>query len=326
VTMVDNGTGGDAIADDKVYSATIPGQPQGVIVAFYIEARDNSGGTNTFPQDVFPPPGLTRCWPNDSVARECVVRFGEVQMPGSLATYHLWLTSGNSNRWHNRDAMNNAPTDGTFIYNDWRVVYNALPLYSGSPWHRAQMTNGPTGPNRVDFEMNFPGDDSLLGTTDFVLVNPGNPNLTTVSDLSAVAEHVVFKIFEDMHLPFNRRRYIHWFINGNQRSTTADRPGNFIFEDVQQPSTAMTDEFFPGQGGQLFKVDDWFEFDRNGFDIIANNDADLSRRTVLIDGVSTLQPGPYRFMFRKRALGAGSANDYSQIFALVNAASPPENP
>lgn len=324
--MVDNGTAGDAISGDRVYSATIPGQAAGTLVAFYIEARDTLAATNTFPQDVFPPAGLDRCWPNDAMARECVVRFGEVQMPGDFATYHLWVTAVNSNRWHHRDTMNNAPVDGTFIYNNSRIIYNALPLFSGSPWHRAQMTNGPAGANRVDYEMNFPEDDSLLGATDFILNNPGNPTLTTVSDLSAVAEHTVFKIFEDMHLPFNRRRYIHWFVNGSQRSTTEQLAGNFIFEDVQQPNSDMTEEFFPGQAGQLFKVDDWFEFERNGFDIHANNDADLTRRTVNIDGTPTLYPGPYRFMFRKRAVGAGSANDYSQLFALIDAASPPDNP
>lgn len=322
--MVDSGAAGDAVANDRVYSATIPAQSDGAMVAFYIEARDNSNATNTFPLDVFPPPSLTRCWPNDAVARECVVRWGEVQMPGSFATYHLWVTAANSNRWHHRDTMNNAPIDGTFIYNDSRIVYNALPLFSGSPWHRAQMTNGPAGANRVDYEMNFPEDDSLLGSTDFILNNPGNPNLTTVSDLSAIAEHTVFKIFEEMRLPHNRRRYIHWFVNGSQRSTTEQRPGNFIFEDVQQPNGDMVDQFFGG--GQLFKVDDWFEFEPNGFDIHANNDADLVRRPVMIDGVSTLLPGPYRFMFRKRSIGTTSANDYSQIFALIDAASPPEDP
>ena len=326
LTMVDDGTSGDGVANDRIYSATISGQSDGGMVAFYVEARDNSNVTNTFPADVFPPAGLTRCWPNDAVLRECVVRFGELQMPGDFATYHLWVTAANSNRWHHRDTMNNAPIDGTFVYNNSRVIYNALPLFSGSPWHRAQMTNGPAGANRVDYEMNFPEDDSLLGATDFILNNPGNPTLTTVSDLSAVAEHTVFKIFEDMHLPHNRRRYIHWFVNGSQRSTTEQLPGNFIFEDVQQPNSDMIEQHFPGQGGQLFKVDDWFEFEPNGFDIHANNDADLIRRTVMIDGVPTLQAAPYRFMFRKRAIGSGSANDYSEIFALIDATSPAENP
>ena len=83
--------------------------------------------------------------------------------------------------------MNNTEMDGTFVYNNTRVIYNALPLFSGSPFHRTNSTTGPAGPNRVDYEMNFPGADQLLGANDFVLNNPGNPDVTTVSDLSAVA-------------------------------------------------------------------------------------------------------------------------------------------
>src|SRR6185369_10771873 len=198
VLMVDNGTSGDAIANDGIYSALIPGQPAGTMVAWYLDGQDNFGGASTFPTDVFPQPGLPRCWPNDAVARECIVRFGEVQMPGDFATYHLWVSAVNSNRWHTRSPMDNTAMDGTFVYNNTRVVYNALPLFSGSPFHRTNSTAGPAGPLRVDYEMNFPDDDPLLGSTDFVLNNPGNPDRYTISDLSAVGESTVYKIFDGM--------------------------------------------------------------------------------------------------------------------------------
>ncbi len=51
VTMVDNGTGGDAVAGDGCYSATIPAQPAGTVVAFQIQARDDSGAASIFPRD-----------------------------------------------------------------------------------------------------------------------------------------------------------------------------------------------------------------------------------------------------------------------------------
>ena len=40
ITMNDNGTGGDAVAGDGVYSATIPAQAAGTLVAFYVQATD----------------------------------------------------------------------------------------------------------------------------------------------------------------------------------------------------------------------------------------------------------------------------------------------
>ena len=326
--MTDGGTSGDAIANDGIYTAVIPGQPSGNMVAFYVEARDNQAAIGTFPQYVFPPAGLTRCWPNDALARECVVRWGETQMPGDFATYHLWVSAVNSNRWHTRDPQNNTPMDGTFVYNNSRLIYNAEPLYSGSPWHRTNATTGPAGPNRVDYQMNFPEDDPLLGAANFVLANPGNPDRLTISDLSAVAEQTVYRIFESLNLVHNHRRYIHFFVNGNQRSTAYERPGNFIFEDSQQPNGDMVGQWFPSDaGGQLFKVEDWFEFENNGYDVAAYNDADLQRRTILLDGVPTFVPATYRFMFRKRSVNVGlSANDYSTIYALIDAVSPAENP
>jgi hypothetical protein len=48
VTMNDQGTGGDAIAGDGIYSATIPGQTGGQIVAFYIAATDKLGAATRF--------------------------------------------------------------------------------------------------------------------------------------------------------------------------------------------------------------------------------------------------------------------------------------
>jgi hypothetical protein len=224
--------------------------------------------------------------------------------------------------------MDNTEVDGTFVYNNYRLIYNALPLFSGSPWHRTNSTTGPAGINRVDYEMNFPDDDALLGATDFVLNNPGNPDILTVSDQSALAEQTVYRIFEGMGLVHNHRRYIHFFVNGHQRSKAYERTGNFIFEDSQQPNGDMIEQWFANDGGgQLFKLEDWFEFDNNGFDITSYNDADLARRSTLVDGQPALLPGTYRFQFRKRSVNVGaSANDYSTIFQLLDAVSPAENP
>jgi hypothetical protein len=328
VTMHDNGTGGDVVAGDGIYSAAIPGQAEGVMAPFYVEARDSLNAIGTFPIQVFPKPGFDRCWPNDAPVRECLVRWGEVQMPGDFGTYHLWVSSVNSNRWHTRSPMNNTDMDATFVYNNARVIYNALPLFSGSPFHRTNSTAGPSGPLRVDYEMNFPDDDPLLGATDFVLNNPGNPDQYTISDQSAVAEQAVYRIFEGIGLVNNHRRLIHFFVNGSQRSKAYERAGNFIFEDSQQPNGDTIAEWYPNDaGGQLFKVEDWFEFENNGFDVAAYNDADLTRRTIQMGGVETFVPAPLRFMFRKRSVGVGnSANDYSTIFALIDAASPADNP
>src|SRR5262249_32716923 len=123
----------------------------------------------------------------------------------------------------------------------------------------------------------------------------------------------------------------HLFFNGSQRSQTGQLlPGNFIFEDSQQPNGSQVGEFFSGDtDGQLLKIEDWFEFgddvDGGGNLPFVNNDADLSRRTI--PGPTTIQVSAYRFMWRNRARGAGeSANDYTNFANLVNIVSPSSSP
>jgi hypothetical protein len=177
--MRDDGQGGDAVAGDGAYTGTIPAQANGTVVAFYLAAIDNLSATNLFPQDVFPESGQTRVFPTDAVSRELVLRWGERIMPGSFGNYRLWLTSGNTARWNTRrPTLNNAVMDATFVYNNYRVIYNMKPQYAGSPWHRGQMTSGPDGGQRVDYDIEFPNDDRFLGESDAVWNNPGNPGGT----------------------------------------------------------------------------------------------------------------------------------------------------
>ncbi|MFM1768533.1 MAG: hypothetical protein RJA22_1062 [Verrucomicrobiota bacterium] len=325
VTMVDNGTGGDRIAGDGLYSATIPGQAANASVAFYVEASDGLGAVNTFPQDVFPPAGETRIFPLDAVSRECLIRWGQVLMTGSFGNYHLWLNTGNSNRWRNRlPRLNNTPLDGTFVYNNYRVIYNMRPQYAGSPWHRGQMTSGPSAEQRVDYDIEFPEDDRFLGSVDAVWNNPGNPGGTSTSDTSGQSEQTTYQIFKEIGVHYNHRRYVHVFCNGNLRSTTANLAGAFIFEDSQQPNGDIIESWFPeDETGSLFKIEDWFEFPDNGDDFYANNDADLIRRTTTTNGVTTLHTAAYRFMWRARSRGAGeSGASYDDFYTLLNLTSP----
>jgi len=68
VPMKDDGTGGDAVPGNGVFSATIPGQAANQIVAFYISATDGLGAATRFP--------AIRTGDNES-ARECAVMFGD---------------------------------------------------------------------------------------------------------------------------------------------------------------------------------------------------------------------------------------------------------
>ncbi len=321
VTMVDNGSGGDSVAGDGLFAATIPGQSSGQI-AFHLHAADSTGVTN-----IFPATALVRAFPNDAPGHECIIRWGDTQMPGSFATYHMWITDATTTRWGARAQLDNAPLDGTFVYNNYRVIYNMKPQYGGSPWHIGAM-QGPLNTGvRVDYVMNFPDDDQLLGTTDFVINNVGNPSGNTSSDTSGLAEQTSYEIFKGINIHYNYRRYIHYFVNGQQRSITGNRVGNFIMEDSQQPNGDVIEQWWPEDSeGQLYKIEDWFEFNDAGT-AQHNNDAQLTRRTTTFNGVTTLKLAPYRFMWRKRSVSASeSANNYTNLLTMVDIVSPVSNP
>ena len=162
VPMLDNGTGGDAVPGDGVFSATIPGQAANQIVAFYVSAADGLGAATRFP--------AIRAGDNEPV-RECVVMFGDGNPSGSFGVYHLWLTQTNVNRWGSLSDLSNEFNDGTMV-NGNRVIYNMGGRFAGSPYH--QGFDYPNG-NLCHYKWEFNDDDKFLGATSFNKIHqPGN--------------------------------------------------------------------------------------------------------------------------------------------------------
>jgi hypothetical protein len=121
--MRDDGTGGDAVAGDGVFSATISGRTAGTLVAFRLEATDAAGtpATARFPANV--------------PAQECLIRWGDPVPFGTFAHYHLWDTQATENARGQSTALNNTMRDATLVYGNFRVVYNVGFRDKGSPYH-----------------------------------------------------------------------------------------------------------------------------------------------------------------------------------------------
>ncbi|HEX5221861.1 MAG TPA: lamin tail domain-containing protein [Verrucomicrobiae bacterium] len=278
-----------------LYSATIPGQAAGAQVAFYLETSDGGAGIAT-----------TR-FPANAPVQECLVRFGEPAGLPMLGTYRLWVSDRNVTRWSTREKQSNHPLDATFVYGDVRVCYNAGTLYSGSPWH----TPGYSGPmgSACDYELNLAKDDLVLGANDFVLGTIGNLN----SEGSLQAEQASFWILRKLGAPYLYRRHVRVFFNGQQR-------GN-VYEDAQQPNRQVISQFFPNDdAGSFHKIEDWFEFDDSGDNKTGNTDATLENFTTTGGAKKTAR---YRWTWRPRGVRE-SANDFTNLFTLVNAANAPQ--
>ncbi len=304
VPMLDNGTGGDALARDGVYSATIPGQAADQVVAFYVAAGDALGATTRFPS--------LRPQDNEPV-RECVVMFGDGNPSGSFGVYHLWLTQTNVTRWANLSDLSNEGNDGTFV-NGKRVIYNMWGRFAGSPYH--QEFDTPVG-NLCHYKWEFNEDDKFLGATDFNKIHqPGNgPG----DDTSIQREQLANTFLRSLGVPWLYKRYAVVYVNGNRRGT--------LMEDTQVPSSDVVKEHFPNDtGGFLYKMQPWFEMAPapSGDSIGYNNNAWCQMNSYTTTG-GVRKPARYRYNFEIRRT-PDSCSDFTNVFSLVDAANSYNSP
>lgn len=289
VAMADSGTAGDALAGDGIYSAQIPGRPSGNMVACYVEARDGAGQVSRYPAS--------------APAQEHLVRFGETTPTGDFPVYRIWMTQATQNRWTSRPKLDNTPLPVTFVHGNHRIIQNSTALYAGSPYISGGYT-GPTG-NRCGYSVAFPSDDAFLGDQNLVLDWPGGHG----NERTAMQEQMGYWIADRMNLPYSHRYWIRLHVNG-----VTDMQRGTVFEAVQQPAGDFLDAWLPKAGEvDFYKIDRAFEFNDGG-GLSADPQPRLENYTTVGGARKTEK---YRWTFLKR--GFDSANDYSNIFSLVDA-------
>ena len=300
VPMTDDGLGGDSHPGDGLFSATVPGQPAGTLVAFYIEARDTAAGVTRFP-------ALRN---DNSPVPEGVILFGDATPSSTFGVYHLWVTKDKSTRWGAQPNLSNESWDCTFVYGD-RIIYDVLGRFSGSPYHQQFTT--PDGA-LCHYKWTFPDDDKFLGATSFNKIHqPGNgPG----DDDTLQREQTGYWLLRQMGLPWNYRRFVAVYVNGGRRGV--------MMEDTQTPDSDVVKERWPNDSnGYLFKLQPWFEFDAPGVGFDNDSWNTLNNFTTL-GGEKKLARYRWNYLMRKTPT---SANDYSKVFELVNAANlPTSNP
>lgn len=295
INMSDTGINGDAVAGDGIYSAIIPGQTNGSLIAFHVQATDGFV------------PAATATFPASAPVRECLVRFGESVPANAFGTYRIWMTQATFNKWTSRPKLSNDPLDVTFVYGNSRVVYNVGAQYAGSPYH-APSYNTPTG-SPCDYAFTFPKDDLWLGETDIHISWPGNGG----DDSTGQREQAAYWMAAQLGLPFNNRRFINLYVNGVRR--------NYIVEDTQRTNADALEQWYPDDAnGDLHKIAGWFEFDdpTTGFNTVWGTLQNFTT-TDLATGQRVKDVGRYRWNWQKRALQT-TANDFANLFALVDAA------
>jgi hypothetical protein len=297
VPMKDDGIGGDAVAGDGVFSATIPGQAAHALAAFYISATGSNSAAARFP-------GLLA---NNSPARECLVMFGDGNPGGSFGVYHLWITQANAARWASLGNLSNEGNDCTIV-NGNRIIYNAQARFAGSPVHQGFDT--PYG-NLCHYKWMFNDDDKFLGATSFnKLHQPGN---VAGDDPSLQREQLANTFLRALGVPWLNRRYVVVYVNGNHRG--------YVMEDTQTPDADVVKEHFPNDtGGWLYKVARWYEFTAfpSGY-TLPDSLAAEARIMPYTTTDGTKKVARYRWNFENRRT-PDSASNYRNLFALIDAA------
>jgi hypothetical protein len=296
VAMRDDGTGGDAVAGDGLYSATLPGQSFGALVAFRVQATDGFS------------PGAAATFPKGASTNECLVRFGESVPSGNFPSYRLWMTQATFNAWDARNNLNNTMNDVTFVLGNHRVIYNAAAVYAGSPYI-APGFNTPTG-NRCGYAVDFPADEPILGDNGLNLDWPGGHG----NENTAVQEQMAYWIADQMNIAFSHRYFIRLTVNG---VTDMQRGG--VFEAAIQPGAEFLRQWSPGDSeGDFFRIDRAFEFNDAG-GLIADPEPQLRVYSTpdLVNGGVKKKTEKYRWYWLKRAFE--SANDYTTVFAMADA-------
>ncbi len=309
VPMVDDGTGGDSIAGDGIFSATIPGQAGGTVVAFLVTASSSTGASSQFPSAL---PD------NSGLPRECVFSFGDPTPGGTFGHYQLWMTQNWINRWAGGGGLSNEGNDATFADAGGRVIYNIDGRFAGSPYH--QYLGSPVT-TLGGQHWNMPADDMMLGTTSFNKQHvPGNG---TLDDQTLQREQTSYWLARQLKVPWSYRRYYILYVNGNRHGP--------LMEDSQVPGGDLLAEYFPNDSnGFLYKNNAWFEFEpqfNSSQSLGFNNDGwcTFNRYNTTVAGVTTPKLGRYRWNYWMRQT-PDSANNYTNVYALIDAANLPSGP
>ena len=286
LVLRDDGTGGDLVAGDGIYSGTITGRSSGTLIGFRIFATDaaSSPAVTVFPSTSLLPVGLPYS--------EAYIRWDDVQPTGGIANYHLWSSSATESK--RTVALNNTYRDATLVYGNVRAMYNVGFRDKGSPFHSGAGS----------FALSGPDDEPLLGTTDRVFRSTGNGG----QEDTGLRNTLSAWLGQKLKIPFLHSHYMQLYRNGGQFYN--------LTQDEESPSGSFAKSWFPNSGeGDLYKIAVWFEFEDNNLSF--NSISSTIENFKGHDGNKKL--ARYRWNWQTRTLG-GTANNYTNIFNLANLA------
>ncbi len=234
--LFDDGAHGDGKAGDGLWGGDIPPQANNAVIAFWIEAVDNSGQVGLFPREG-----------SDKPAVALVLD----QIPQTeLPRYRLVQLTSDRNRLNSRLPMANSLVPATFIFNGRKIYYNVGVRYRGSPWIRGGGNLG-TG-----YRIRFNQDDKLHG----VIYEMNLDKQQNDGGQAMIRERTAYYLMRRLArhasrslVPYSLQQYVRFW-------HYPQTGYGIIYEHVQHVDRKYLSFWWGNDDeGSLFKVDDWFE-------------------------------------------------------------------
>ena len=251
--------------------------------------------------------------------RDCLVRWDETPVETAFGAYRAWMTKRALASWTAQNHDNNKPHPFTFVYgNGERIIQRAGIVYGGSPLH--MQSYGKPFSGDIDYIMDFPKDDLLLGDDGAVLC--------TIYESSEVMEQFNYSLLRKLGLPSLYRRYVRFVANGKVQS------GRGIVEDTEKPGGDMLKHWYPDdKSGQLMKINEWYEYDVNTYANFSKSYDFTTRlqpgatleafKTTDETGAVSYRTARYRWHWQRRSYKNFEPSDYTEFWRLVDVMNAP---
>src|SRR5262249_25272217 len=134
----------------------------------------------------------------------------------AFGVYRQWMTAADVNEWTTRPALSNEKLYGTFVYGNFRAIYNYASRFNGSPYHQDP---GSPETNANHFSIEMPPDDLLLATESLNKIH--SPGKGAYDAPTLQREQICYWTAQQLGLPWGYRRFVNMYVNGNRKPRTA---------------------------------------------------------------------------------------------------------
>jgi hypothetical protein len=226
IAMLDDGTGGDVLAADGIYSAQIPGMPAGDLVCFRVRAEDD----HAIP--------VASYFPAEAIKKNALVRFGEPTPSGLFPAYAIWISNANIVDLIAPIGRNDHEEDMTLVYQNHRAIYNGGMRFRGN--NRVQF--GFHNYDKTALSCSVPKSDRFMGNNEFKVDVPSS-GPDDPSNIYVIHEYHGYWVGRQADMASSHLRFINASVNGTEN----------LRQDLQTPTRYFCKRSYGDDDPHIYK-------------------------------------------------------------------------